>query len=656
MGPLLTDKKFFTEIIDCTLKGLEDIPSYAQKEDFASCRRIFAEFFRNYLEPEKYFSAKTKGMVNNMSKGGRYKDAEGDEIIEAAEKACRHYMVSCGIPSDFGENKVDWYSNPTHNNYMEWPWQLSRHPELNTLATAYTMTGNEKYAYACAELFDSWVKQAEAPAALTPHGDTLSWRTIECGIRQGGCWPNIIHSLYKTAAFTDDIITDWCKSVWEHGDRLYTVHGGNNWLLMEMNGLAHIGVIYGFFKESKEWLRFAIEVLDRELTRQVYPDGFQYELTTDYQSVAITNYSAVLRLLLAYGIEPNENTAAYIERMLEVYVHLTEPDGLVPDINDGMKYNTKEYISRYSAMFPQNEIFKWVLTDGKEGKAPEKDHIFKNAGLAVLRTGLTEDDTWLFFDGGEFGAGHQHEDKLNLLMYADGKLILTESGKYAYDASFMSKYTLSTRSHNTVRVDGMGQYRRKNYKWDGSINKISDLKYELSDGIDTLSAVYDEGYGNKRGETSARHERKVKFIKNIEGLRPFAVVFDRLYSEEEHTYGILWHLDSENISCSGMDLRARTLNVMVPPADAEKVSLSICRGQQYPEIQGFFCKSHNQFDYRPIYCAEYKVKGKDVRFVTVLYPDGFLPNPIEGVKASFDVNDKGAVLLLKDGRRIAIEE
>ena len=659
-GPLLSDKKFFSELIDLNLSGLEEIKELLIKEDYKACRKVFAKFFKSYLEPNKYFKSSSGSLEGNtLDENGSYCLPTNEAIIEDAEKACRHYMVSCGTPSDFGENKVDWYSNPTYNGYKEWPWQLSRHAELSTLATAYSMTKNEKYAYACAELFDSWVKQAEAPAPLTGHGETLSWRTIECGIRQGGCWPYVIHTFYKTEAFNEDIITDWCKSVYEHAERLFTVHGGNNWLLMEMNGLAHIAVIYGFFKESSVWLKFACDTMSRELIKQVHPDGFQYELTTDYQHVAITTYGALLTLLTNYDIEPDKNFSSYVEKMIETYVHLAEPNMIVPDINDGMKYNAKGVVADYAHLFPENQLFKWVLSDKKEGTPPIKDHIFENAGLAVLRTGLTENDTWLFFDGGEFGAGHQHEDKLNLLMYADGKLILTEAGKYAYDASIESKYTLSTRAHNTVRVDNFSQCRRKNYKWKGEIDKISDLKYKLDSDIDVLYSFYNEGYGNKKGETSARHERKVLFIKNQKSLKPFAIAIDRLYGEEkDHLYGIMWHLDSNDLSMDKLNIKADTLNIFVSDEEftSNELSLSVCRGQMYPEMQGFFCNSHNQKDYRPIYCAEYKVYGNELRIVTVLYPDGNEPCPIEKVIASKNTSDNDICLILKNGEKINLNE
>ena len=77
-----------------------------------------------------------------------------------------------------------------------------------------------------------------------------------------------------------------------------------------------------------------------------------------------------------------------------------------------------------------------------------------------MRSGWERDARYLLLDVGPFGYGHQHEDKLNLLLHAYGRLLLAEGGNYAYDSSEMRRYVLSTRAHNTIRVDGHDQNRR----------------------------------------------------------------------------------------------------------------------------------------------------------------------------------------------------
>ena len=199
MGTKLTDARFFGELLDTTRPGLEGIPALAAKEDYAACRRVFAAHVREMLQPDKYFS------IFSLAFYDQCPELAGSP----ADKAAKNIVSSCGMEWDFGEGPIDWFLNPTYNGYPEWTWQLSRHPEWRTMARAYRETGDEMYAEATARQVQSWIDQAQAPDPC--HGGaTLCWRTIECGIRMGQCWPEVIHTFLKAPAFTDDLLTDWC--------------------------------------------------------------------------------------------------------------------------------------------------------------------------------------------------------------------------------------------------------------------------------------------------------------------------------------------------------------------------------------------------------------------------------------------------------------
>ena len=266
VGPILSDKDFF-DTLDTAM--LPEICECARNEDFITARKLFSDHVRNSVDPQKYFSIDKKIPKPKLSAA----------LKETAERALRHELRSCGVTMKFGE-KIDWFANPTFNQYKEWTWQLSRHSELKALAEAYRATGEERYAQGCVELFDSWVKQAIRPEPEERAGATLCWRTIECGNRMGLIWQDILHSLIHSPAFTDDIIIDWYKSVYEHAIRLRTHYTKGNWLIHEINGLAQIGILYPEFKDAREWTDFSVSKLDEELDLQVYPDSFQYELTT----------------------------------------------------------------------------------------------------------------------------------------------------------------------------------------------------------------------------------------------------------------------------------------------------------------------------------------------------------------------------------------
>jgi hypothetical protein len=79
-------------------------------------------------------------------------------------------------------------------------------------------------------------------------------------------------------------------------------------------------------------------------------------------------------------------------------------------------------------------------------------------------------------------------------------------------------------------------------------------------------------------------------------------------------------------------------------------------GVQYPEWNGWMAKTARQLDYCPIYCVKHVVTGKDIRWVTVLYPCGKEPVPIAGITASKDVADTLIVLNMADGSQIVLDE
>ena len=45
MSTRLADEKFFNNVLDTSLNGLEDIPSLVAGKEFDTCRKIFADYY-----------------------------------------------------------------------------------------------------------------------------------------------------------------------------------------------------------------------------------------------------------------------------------------------------------------------------------------------------------------------------------------------------------------------------------------------------------------------------------------------------------------------------------------------------------------------------------------------------------------------------------
>jgi hypothetical protein len=440
---------------------------------------------------------------------------------------------------------------------------------------------------------------------------------------------------------------DWYKSVWEHGKRLALRHRQGNWLIMEMNGLAQIGILYPELADAENWYAYAVKKLGEELERQIYPDGFQYELSTNYHFVVINNYHRLMQVMKAYGKPVPAGYAEKLEKAAEVHVKIMQPDGRIPDINDGNNGYTASFLGSLTDLFPENKVFQWVVSGGKEGRKPDYRSVaLPYSGFMIMRSGWERDSLWAFFDAAPFGTGHQHEDKLNLLLYAGGKLVLTEGGNYAYDTSEMRRYVLSSRSHNTMRLDGTDQNRRLNYRWhDGDISAHSGLKYRIEGDFDYAEGEYNEGYG-PGADRSVSHRRSVLFLKKTPAdLSPFFVVIDRFFAGEEHFYETLWHLDGEPVQVKGNSVSTGALSILCSGTGG----MALVKGQEYPEWQGWIPgESRKQGDYIPIPTLIRSLRGEQVRAVTLLYP-GARENSPGAVEAGSSPEDTHILIRYKGG-------
>jgi hypothetical protein len=656
VGPRLSDADFFAKI-DVSRPGLEGIPEAISEGNFGAARRILASEVRRTLQPERFFRMQRPFRGEHFMR-------PGESAEEAAERIMRGELISCGTPYHFA-GEVDWFSNPTFNQYKEWTWQLSRHPEWGILAERYRQTGDERYAQAFVRFFESWVHQAVVPEDA-PGGDTLCWRTIETGIRMGGVWQWALHSFYRSPAFTDDVLIDWYKSVWEHGWRLRNFHRTGNWLIMEMNGLAQVAILYPQFKEAPAWQEYAFAKMVDELEEQVYPDGFQVELSTNYHQVDIRNYQWLIDVCRAYDVPVPPQFTATLERMHTVNVLLMMPDGRLPDLNDGIWASVAPMMKSAVSDYPQRLDFAWAGSGGEKGKPPEvTSHAFTYAGYYVMRTGWQRDALWALFDGGPFGYGHQHEDKLNIILHAYGRLLLTEGGNYAYDDSEMRRYVLSTRAHNTIRVDGQDQARHVHY--DRSLFDVANpagATWRFADAYDVAHAVYDEGYGPD-ATRCVRHERKVIMLKMPPaGLGPCLIVIDRLHPLDgsAHHFQSLWHFSGETVNREGRSIRgvdAGQPNLAIIPSALPGLTATVVQGQESPEWQGWkTIKLHQQGEYAPAPVAVHDwTAGQPARVVTVLYPTRAGETcPVIAVEASVNPAARSISLTLADGSVVGLNE
>ena len=217
------------------------------------------------------------------------------------------------------------------------PYELSRLHHFVTLGQAWRLTRDERYA---TELFAQWESWIESNP--WPYG--INWTSaMEVGIRA----VNLIWAaglLRGAPGWTPERREALDRTLWQHGrfiERNLEVGVGDggivatNHYLANLCGLAYLGLCCGEGADADRWTRVGLEGLEQEMRRQVLPDGFFFESSTGYHRLAVELFLVPALLARRLGHEMSDGYWSQLERMLEVILYTTGPDGRVPQIGDG---------------------------------------------------------------------------------------------------------------------------------------------------------------------------------------------------------------------------------------------------------------------------------------------------------------------------------
>ena len=666
MSIRISTEEFIKTKVNTDLKELSALPDLINAGDIDAAEKCYADFVRKSLKPELFFKVPVPEQENTWKR-------PCETFRDVYEKLRHGEVMSCNFSYDFGTPEgIMWESNPTPNDYYEWPWQLNRHHEFIALAKLYRDTGDIEIARLFIRLWRSWRTQCDCPENARFY-ETWAFRTIEIGIRMRYSWHFALHAFYNSGVFTDHDICDYFASMWENADRVYRIHSGaGNWMFMEMAGLYTTGLLYPWLSDAQKWKSYALNTVREQLVNQIYPDGFQLELATGYHGVVLENTLKIFSMSEAMGEPlPPELTRSMMPGF-DMYVKLSAPDLYAPGLNDSSYAGVVPWCRKAADLFPEVPYYRYFASERETGTPPDFVNTYMPySGMAVFRDNWGTDSQWAFFESAPFGIGHQHEDKLSFLLFAYGKRLLADTGVFIYDRSEMRKYVLSARSHNTVLVDGEGQNRRGRYRWkQEEREKLSDLKVVFADDYDAAYGIYDEGFGAQYIDVT--HRRSVIKVKNHPfGLKTFYLVIDRLTANDgmEHTYSAHWQLENVPFSVSAGLREERDTNGVADEYSGPKrcgavitadygdgVTLTLLSGDNYSVTTGSFSPF---IGWRtpdvPAPAIDFSACGFCARIVTMLYPsdEGCL---VKAVLSSRDVDNTAIKIVLKDGRTVELKE
>ncbi len=618
----LDDKAFFNEI-NLNYEGLDKVREAVQDGDLERAKVELVEYMKNRERPKP----------PPLEKGA------DEHVIAEANRILEHVFTLVGHPPQKIGRNIRWNEDPV--NYDQWAISLNRHFHWITLGRAYIQTKDERYAREFVNQLLSWIDAMPVQIGerylegLDDKPGLLSL-SLDAGIRMGQTWIPAYYYFLHSPSFTVEAHIAMLKAFRDHAIYLMDprhFRSFSNWGAMESNGLFHVGVMFPEFKEAETWRKTAIERLYRELENQVYPDGVQIELSTGYHQVSLRNFVWAMQIARINDVEIPSDYVEKLEKMYNFNLYASMPNGKLPGLNDASEVPIRGILAEGFKYFPHRRDFQWMATEGKEGERPKFDsYVFPYAGYLVMRSGWDLDDRYLLFDAGPFGDAHQHEDKLNIVVYAYGKAHVIDPGNYYYDSSKWRRHIISSFAHNVVIVDDQGQNRRgmpREKRWgEGrgggtyTVSKPLPLKWISQTGFDYAAGTYDEGYGT-RNDRTVTHTRRILFIKPH-----YWIVTDEMKArdDKQHKYESLFHLDTPSAevhhpSGAVVTKNKKSSNIAILPLPTGDLDVKVVAGQEEPVLRGWIIAHGTERKVRPIPVAVFKKKGSGTtHFLYVFYP------------------------------------
>ncbi|HEX3048422.1 MAG TPA: alginate lyase family protein [Bacillota bacterium] len=512
-----------------------------------------------------------------------------ERIMEAAQAALLHQVNLLGSGRIELGRSIDWhqdyktglrwrpeyyrrinYLNPDQPSDVKFPWELSRLQWLIPVGQAYLLTGDERYATAIRDILQDWMES-------NPYAGSVNWAcTMEVALRIVTLsW--FFEVFWKSQAWLEPgFRLRFLSNLYLHGDftarHLECSDINGNHYTADAAGLTVAGIFFGRgtggCRTAGRWAQRGWEILSEEITRQVYPDGVDFEMSIAYHRLvlelfflpALYRKACGLPVANEYGerlIAMARFTAAYDRNSHPAPLWGDADDGRVlpfggQPINDhryltglvGIGWNVPELVECFSGS--RAEILWWLGPEAAAGlpgapvsKVVIESQAYPNAGFYIMRN----DRDHIFVDCAPVGlagrGGHGHNDLLSFEAVLDGVHLVSDCGAYVYTASYQERnWFRSTACHNTPQIDDLeiNRYVHPDYLWSLHDDAHPVVKrWESSPSRVVLVGAHD---GYQRLKDPVIPERTII----LEQKQHHLLIRDRFLAKGEHSLKIPLHL------------------------------------------------------------------------------------------------------------------
>ena len=485
-GFIIADRRALLSALDLSRPGLAGVKAALEAGDVAKASRTFMRYYRE------------REIASPLLDALKRDTSDIQDSIERAEGYLQGHLDDGYNVYDVPESGVDWHECPLSC--------LTRFPIFPALARAARHTGDPRFARFIVEHSLGYLREWPIER-FTGHNTYEGWRHhyvvadpwYWCVLpeRLEG-WASVLDVLRASPAVDDEELMAILHRMVEETRFLAPqitkhVDAQHNSGCFMIRVLGELAVVLDDFAEAAEWHAHAAALFAQFVDAAFYPDGLYKELTMGYSAAVVLETEAP-----AYTFRNEPVIAGVTDRLRAIgtaLAGLTKPTRNLPAFGDHYPGKIGNYVFD---PFMEWLDLPWVASLlGRPAPPPP----FVNwpapgqdawGGYYVMRSGWGAEDNYLCIDGGPWGTGHQHCDRLTFDLTALGTDFLVDTGATKY-ASNEPDALLSTMYagflHNVITVDGVDEFVKDGGYWE--TREPLRNRWETGGGYTLFEGSYD---------------------------------------------------------------------------------------------------------------------------------------------------------------------
>lgn len=493
---------------------------------------------------------------------------EADQYLAGIARYFSRTDYKVGFPPDWHSdpslnihlpNNIHWSRIPDDGDFdIKFIWETNRLSQIFTLVRAYAYKQDDHYPTAFWTVLEDWMeKNPPNFGANWKDGQEAALRILAISFGYYAfryhpqSTPNRVAKLvFLVAALAERI----CKNI------DYAIFTHSNHTISEGFGLWLAGTLFPEIRNAEKYRDDGRKILEKEATRQIYPDGGYSMHSLNYHRFVLHLYIFAARIIGLNGSSFSDSVYQAIERSVEHLYHLINvKTGQMPQYgsNDGalvLPLNSCEYgdyrpllqagyyLIHKKRLFPSgpwDEDLFWLfgVEDFPAVKEPKKqlsDYIFFDSGISKI----SGKDSYLFVRCNEFRDRPSHADQLHIDLWWRGKNIAVDAGTYLYSGEEPWQNGLAkTNVHNTITVDNQDQMQKfSRFIWVNWSNGVV-LNHGEEHGVKYWQGQH-SGYG--RLSDPVIHKRSIILMEGDGWL-----IVDHGSGTKPHDFTLNWLLDKD---------------------------------------------------------------------------------------------------------------